>query len=458
MSSAQTEMNLIAFPLHQAEGLVGVDGKFFRCNGVLWPLRGLAYGPFGSEPHGDAFASEDQTRSDFGLIRSLGVNTLRVYHVPPKWFMDMAGEYSLKLWVDLPWGQHHAFLDSKRDRKQIRQSVVQSVQGMGNHSSIFAVCIGNEISSELIRWQGASKVSRFLDELADQVHQTRSSLLCTYGNYPSTEYLHLHEIDFLSFNIYLHDPEAMGRYLARLQLMADGRPLVVGEFGMDTLSQGKKAQADYLQEQLPVIEQSACAGSVVFGFTDDWYKDGKKVSDWAFGITASDRTAKPAFEVLKYRYTQQKSEKFSRQPPLVSVVVAAYNAAGTLLSCLKSLEQLDYPHFEVLIVDDGSQDDTRAIASKFPKFQCIELGSNSGLSAARNAGIRKAKGSIIAFTDADCEVDAQWLRFLVEAFESKGWAAVGGPNILPREDGPMAAAVMATPGGPAHVMLTDQIA
>jgi O-antigen biosynthesis protein len=458
MSSVQTEMNLIAFPHQQTNGLVSVDGKFFRLDGSLWPLRGLAYGPFGQNPDVDAFASKEQTQIDFELIQSMGANTLRVYHVPPKWFMDMASEHSLKLWVDIPWGQYHAFLDSKCERKQIRQEVRQIAQEIGNHPALFALCIGNEISSELIRWQGASKVSRFLDELADQVHQTRSSLLCTYGNYPSTEYLHLHEIDFLSYNIYLHDSDAMSRYLARLQLMADGRPLVVGEFGMDTLSQGAKAQANYLREQLQVIGKNACAGSVVFGFTDDWHKDGKQVTDWAFGVTERDRQLKPSFEALKEQNTLQKTTIFPENPSLVSIIVAAYNAADTLESCLQSLERLDYPNFEVLVVDDGSQDNTRAIAAKFTKFKCIELGSNRGLSAARNAGIRKAKGSVIAFTDADCEVDSQWLRFLMEAFESNDWAAVGGPNILPPEDGPIAAAVMATPGGPSHVMLTDQIA
>ena len=458
MSSVQTEMNLIAFPHQQGDSLVEVDGKFFRLKGKLWPLQGLTYGPFGQDPNVDAFATREQTLKDFDIIRSTGTNTLRVYHVPPQWFMDMANDHSLKLWVDIPWGQHHAFLDSRQERKKIRQEIGQIARQIGNHPSLFALCIGNEISSELIRWQGASNVSRFLDELADQVHQVRPSLLCTYGNYPSTEYLHLQEIDFLSFNIYLHDPEAMSRYLARLQLLADGRPLVVGEFGMDTLSRGPSAQARFLKEQLQVIEKSACAGSVVFAFTDEWHKDGEIVKDWAFGVTEKDRQAKPALEVLTQHFKAQKPPVLTDDAPLVSVVVAAYNAGETLEPCLQSLEQLDYPNYEVIIVDDGSQDNTSAIAVKFSQFNYIDLGSNRGLSAARNAGVRKAKGSIIAFTDADCEVDSLWLHFLVKAFENTEWAAVGGPNILPSEDGPVAAAVMATPGGPAHVMLTDQIA
>ena len=445
-------MNLIAFPHHKADGPVCVDGKFFRLKGDIWRLRGLTYGPFGKDPEVDAFPGMDRARNDLEFIHALGFNTLRIYHEPPKWFMDLAAEHSLKLWVDIPWGQHHAFLDSKRERKLIRQHIHQVALRIGEHPALFACCIGNEISSELIRWQGASNVSRFLDELVDQVHQVRPSMLCTYGNYPSTEYLQLQEIDFLTFNIYLHDHEAMRRYLARLQLQAGARPLVVGEFGMDTLSQGEAAQCKYLKEQMQVIEQSACAGSVIFSFTDEWCKDGKMVSDWAFGITNKDRQPKPACDVLTKYFKQPKPIRNSKTAPLVSVVVAAYNASETLEACLQSLQDLDYPNFEVLVVDDGSQDDTAAIASKFPQFNCIGLGTNRGLSAARNTGIRNASGSIIAFTDADCEVDSNWLHWLVHAFEQNDWAAVGGPNILPPEDGSVAAVVMATPGGPAHVM------
>ena len=87
----------------------------------------------------------------------------------------------------------------------------------------------------------------------------------------------------------------------------------------------------------------------------------------------------------------------------ISIITPTFNRADELDFLLRSISKQTYPltNIECIISDDGSHDNTPAIASKFPQFHFVDLGTNRGLSAARNAGIRKAKGSIIAFTDAD---------------------------------------------------------
>jgi glycosyltransferase involved in cell wall biosynthesis len=121
------------------------------------------------------------------------------------------------------------------------------------------------------------------------------------------------------------------------------------------------------------------------------------------------------------------------------------------------LAQLNYPDYETIVIDDGSTDATREIAAKFPRVRYVHQ-ENSGLSAARNAGISAASGEVVAFTDDDCRPDEDWLYYLVGDLVESEFVGIGGHNFPPPEDSQVAAAVAAAPGGPAHVMLTDRVA
>src|SRR4029453_5979781 len=94
--------------------------------------------------------------------------------------------------------------------------------------------------------------------------------------------------------------------------------------------------------------------------------------------------------------------------PFVSVIVCSYNGAPTLAAFLVSLGKLNYPAYEVILVDDGSTDDTAQIAAQFPRVRYIHQ-SNHGLSQARNTGAAAAKGEVFAYTDSDCMADVDWL-------------------------------------------------
>jgi hypothetical protein len=117
---------------------------------------------------------------------------------------------------------------------------------------------------------------------------------------------------------------------------------------------------------------------------------------------------------------------------------------------------LDYPDYEVIVVDDGSTDETPAILERFPAVRAIRQ-SNQGLSAARNVGLHAATGSVVAYTDDDCYADPDWLTHLVHQLQRSGAHGVGGPNLSP-EDGRLAACVAASPGQPTHVLESDQVA
>lgn len=90
--------------------------------------------------------------------------------------------------------------------------------------------------------------------------------------------------------------------------------------------------------------------------------------------------------------------------PLISVIVPCYNQAEYLSECLQSVEDQTYSHWECIIVDDGSPDDTERIAlkwtSKDVRFKYLRK-ENGGLSSARNSGLQLAKGDWIQFLDCD---------------------------------------------------------
>ena len=86
--------------------------------------------------------------------------------------------------------------------------------------------------------------------------------------------------------------------------------------------------------------------------------------------------------------------------PLVSVVIPVYNGECYLASALQSIFEQDYHPFEIIVVDDGSDDDTAKIARSFREIRYIYQ-SNQGAAAARNAGVGAARGELIAFLDAD---------------------------------------------------------
>jgi glycosyltransferase involved in cell wall biosynthesis len=434
---------------------VTVDGKFFRLGGRKFHPKGVSYGPFAPNAADGTFASREQTAKDFAQIRELGANMVRVYHVPPRWFLDLAAEHELKVLVDIPWNKHLCFLDTEPRKADALQAVRQAVQSCAGHPAVFAFSVANEIAPDIARWSGARAVAEFIDEMVAEAKRADPDCLCTFTNFPPTEFLRPRTLDFLCFNVYLHDQPAFKNYLARLQMVADHKPLMLGEFGVDSLQEGEPRKCEILSWQIETAFRSGLAGVVVFSFTDDWWRGGQQIEDWRMGLTTRDRRRKDSFHAVKRMYRLAPYFPSAREPR-VSVVVACYNGERTLNACLESLERLNYPDYEIILVDDGSTDGTARIAAEHPRARNIRHETNLGLSVARNTGIAAATGEIVAFTDADCRPDEDWLHYLVGDLLDGGFAGIGGHNFLPRDDSSLAAAVLVSPGGPAHVMLTDR--
>lgn len=124
--------------------------------------------------------------------------------------------------------------------------------------------------------------------------------------------------------------------------------------------------------------------------------------------------------------------------PLVSVVVATRDRPLLLAACLRSLQTLAYPRYEIIVVDNAPRgNETVELVGGMVRDGKAPVGylreDTPGLSSARNSGLRAARGDLIAFTDDDVLVDRHWLTHLVAAFRRTERVACVTGNILPLE-------------------------
>ena len=435
-------------------GRLSARGKYIYQDGQKFFARGVSYGPFAPNSRGESYPEPDRVAADFALMGELGVNLVRTYVTLPPWMFDLAAKYGLRLMAGFYWPQHLAFLDSPEMMRDIRNTVRQEIAALRQFKdTIFAYSIGNEIRSDLVRWHGPRAVSRFLAELYDIGKELDPGGLFTYSNYPSAEYLDLSFLDVISFNVYLHRDTDFRRYLTHLMAITGERPLVLSETGMDTIREGAQHQAELLGWQSRAALELGLSGLVIFAFTDEWFTGGNEITDWAFGITTRERAPKPSFAAVS-RIFRGSLPPILTVAPSASAIVPAYNAAPTIARCIESLKRLNYPDYEIMVVDDGSADSTATIAES-AGVRTLRL-PHRGLATTRNAGLAAARGRIIAFIDADAEADSDWLYHLAETITRRQAAAVGGQNFAPKRTSTLAAAIAAAPGQAQEVRLGDQ--
>lgn len=416
-------------------------------------MRGVTYGAFPPNGLGDQFPEPPGVEKDFALMQKAGINTILTYTVPPRSLLDQAIQHDLRVIVNVPWMGHVCFLEQASTRRDARIAVQQAVASCREHPAVLMYAVAKELPPPIIRWHGKKKVEAFLKDLVDVAKDEDPDGLVTYTNFPTTEYLELPFVDVQTFNVYLHGRQQFCSYLSRLQHLAGEQPLVLTELGICSFRHGREGQAKFLEWQLDEAEDHGLAGAVVFSWTDPFFQDGCLVDEWGFGLVDADRKPKPSYDVVQRRFTAGDAARPDRHWPKVSVVVALYNAERTLDECLASLTRLDYPDYEVIVVNDGSTDGSEAIIDRYP-FRSI-TSENGGISAARNRGLRAATGEIVAYMDSDAYADPDWLRCLVRTFLESGAAGVGGPNLVPPSDNWLAKCVYRSPGGPTQVMLDD---
>jgi len=117
---------------------------------------------------------------------------------------------------------------------------------------------------------------------------------------------------------------------------------------------------------------------------------------------------------------------------LISVVIPTRNRASSLVQTIDALQAQTYPFHEILVVDDGSTDQTATAMQRITGIRYIHQPSR-GPAAARNRGSREAQGDILAYTDDDCVPLLTWLEQIAQGYQDYPHVAgIGGPSMLRR--------------------------
>ena len=122
--------------------------------------------------------------------------------------------------------------------------------------------------------------------------------------------------------------------------------------------------------------------------------------------------------------------------PKVSVIIPAKAKSPYLAGCLQSVIDLDYPYFDIILVDDGLDENAKRIVERYSDQVKVLSSSGKGPSAARNVAAHYSEAQFLAFTDADCLVEREWLNQLLKGFEAdEAIVSCGGSQKLPDQAG-----------------------
>ena len=434
-----------------------VDGKFFQSGGRRVFLKMVTYGPFPA-PRPEELGSDLE---EMRKIAAAGFNAVRIYEMPSLELLDVAEECGLWVFAGLCWDWSYDFITQPSRVSSAKLQLDKELAVVGGHPALAGVFVANEIPGDLVRWMGVGKVREVLEEVINLGRALRPELLFAYSNFPTTEYLEPDNADFTAMNVYLEQREQFAAYLPRLHNVAGDRPVLLSEVGFDSQHHSPERQAEVLQWSVREALLHGMAGITIYGWSDWWQTGGGVVEDWSFGLVDRSGEAKLAFKAVSDELmpvSHPEDGLTHREWPMFSVIVCTHNGAHRMDACLRAVCGMTYPHYEVIVVDDGSKDCLVDIIQDYPEVRLIEM-EHGGLSAARNQGAAMAKGEFLAYTDDDCQPDVAWLFWLADAFLKNNWDACGGPNLppLPEDSSDVDEAVVgAAPGAPSHVLLTDQ--
>ena len=339
---------------------------------------------------------------DLRLMAELGANTLRTFTVPPRWLLDRAAEHGLRVLVTIPWAEHVCFLDRKDLVAEIRGTMRAAAANLGEHPALLGLLDRQRDPARhraLVRARAGARASS--RSLRDEIKQRRAGHAGQLRQLPVDRVPRPAEfLDFVSFNVYLHREADFRRYLCRLQNLAEDKPLVLTEFGIDSIREGEEHQAELLvvagARRLRVGRRRDASSSP--GPTTG-SPAAHQIDDWAFGLVDARARARSRRSTPCRRRTPRRCRRALARTPRVSVVICAYNAERTMDAvprvaarrCATRTTRSSSSTTARPIARWRSSQSTSAVRRRpgGPHFVLIDQ-ENKGLSVARNVGAEAA--------------------------------------------------------------------
>jgi hypothetical protein len=334
-----------------ASDAVEIRGKNLYVDGRPFLVKGVHYGPWrpGTGP-GKQYPYPDRAAidGDLTLLGTLGANTILVFD-PPDYVLDLAHAHGLRVlytftinWWGLPLDQI------------ARAQILARVEALQAKPAVLGWILGNEVPAAVLDAKGADVVTGALAGLYHDIKAVDPIHPISHSNWVTTKDLKLQFLDFASFNVYpLWPPQvvALGYdgYVRRiLRPIAADKPLLITEFGVNTLEAGEEEQGPILARTWQALRTTDAAGGVVMEFADEWWKNydnPRNPRDWwdravapddelqhdndpeeYYGLVTAERQPKPAFAVVQHMFSSQESRS-SRLVPTIIVAVLAQTSA-----------------------------------------------------------------------------------------------------------------------------------
>src|SRR5437867_6345313 len=125
--------------------------KFFFEQDKKFFVKGVTYGPFKPDADGNYLGRPEQVDIDLALMRQTGLNLVRIYHAPPRWFLDRCAAAGMRVLVTLPWEKHVEFLRERSTRKQLAENVRAAVKAHAAQPAISGYPVCNELPCTMSR-------------------------------------------------------------------------------------------------------------------------------------------------------------------------------------------------------------------------------------------------------------------------------------------------------------------